>query len=366
MRRWRQKNLQDGAKATTKQKKIVLGGMWLELCEFSDLPAPTRQELASWIVHADLVHGTGKRFMYIGSGTGGKEKLYAFSRPGGYEKLKRHVNEGYDVSAEMQASFHLEMGLQQDATMANDRAPDEMLAESMNASAGEDAPWRGSNHASPLRQGVQFDSPVRRRFEDNEGFPVNKMSSDSERFWKIRDNFKAELEQAIEEVRASNLVSKRLEKRDAGGHVLSTQNGATLEGMLITTPNPPNPISTATRQTPRRLSSPSSLAAHTSRPSQSNAAGSRRGQSHATQEDSSSSTGEATIPANTNETRVDVKETSVVANKTRVDGNETRVDGNETEANADDTKADAKETKVDAKETRVDTIEQTPQILYGQ
>jgi hypothetical protein len=175
--------------AVDRSRQLVLGGVFLGHYKFTDIPAPSNEELKLWCVYGDLINDAE---MYIGSATSAQG---GFSRTGGYEKAKRRSNDGIDVSLETRGSRHLRVGLQPDAVMelrlfaffdpskcpvslplaiegmfidyfqtfARDWVYKEevtfmspnCLQASIDASLKQDAPWTGLNGAHPFKQGVR-------------------------------------------------------------------------------------------------------------------------------------------------------------------------------------------------------------------
>lgn len=103
------------SQATTEERRLVLGGMWLGHYKFTDLPPMTNEELDMWFVYGDLVGDTD---MYAGSATADPKKSGAgFRRAAQYERAKRWANDGIVVSREIQESRHLRKGLRQGVEM---------------------------------------------------------------------------------------------------------------------------------------------------------------------------------------------------------------------------------------------------------
>ncbi|KAF2171310.1 hypothetical protein M409DRAFT_50768 [Zasmidium cellare ATCC 36951] len=191
--------------ATTEDVRAVMGGSVLRECEFTDLPAPTSQELDSWLIYADLVRDPQKcSFMYTGSGTAGEELGHGGDRTRGYNNVKRRADRGEDVTSKTSKSAHLLKGTTEGNTMdlrvlstwnprskrtrlvvvlmaegiwidflesydrtykgsgSNPCHTADMLEASRHAVPKEVFPWQGLNHASPFRQGVRGDSSIAR------------------------------------------------------------------------------------------------------------------------------------------------------------------------------------------------------------
>jgi len=100
--------------ATSKPRRLVLGGIWLHFFEYTDLPPMTDEELAMWAVYGDLVDG---KEMYVGSATRDPSLRASFARFAEYEKAKQRADRDIDVSPETDKSKHLRAGLRKGAVM---------------------------------------------------------------------------------------------------------------------------------------------------------------------------------------------------------------------------------------------------------
>jgi hypothetical protein len=191
--------------AVDRSRQIVLGGIFLGYYKFTNIPAPSDEELKLWCVYGDLVNDAE---MYVGSATGGTRNKGGFARLGNYERAKRRSNSGKDVSRETRHSRHLRVGLQSGAVMelrilaffdprkcqialplaiegmfidclqsfARDSVyqPDapymspHCKQSSIDASLRQDARWTGLNGAHPFKQGIRRNSLARRLLEEQD------------------------------------------------------------------------------------------------------------------------------------------------------------------------------------------------------
>ncbi|CAK1355039.1 unnamed protein product [Cercospora beticola] len=177
--------------ATTRDRQLVLGGMFLGIYDFSDLPAPTPEELSHWVVYGDLVNDAE---MYGGSGTAAPNNGAAFNRLSHYEKAKRRANAGEDVSKDTEQSAHLRSALRPGIEMKlrvtsvfdplKTRVADVLISEGLTVDylgsqdqsngklskwnnrasiqAAKDVvpkpKWKGLNRVSPFMQGIKGDA----------------------------------------------------------------------------------------------------------------------------------------------------------------------------------------------------------------
>jgi hypothetical protein len=191
--------------AVDRSRQIVLGGIFLGHYKFTDIPAPSDEELKLWCVYGDLVNNAE---MYVGSATARPRDHGGFSRTSNYERAKRRSNIGVDVSPETSASRHLRVGLQPDAVMelrilaffdplkchaalplavegifidflqsfARDwvyrpsgiHMSPNCKQSSIDASPRQDARWTGLNCAHPFRQGIRRDSLACRLLDEQD------------------------------------------------------------------------------------------------------------------------------------------------------------------------------------------------------
>lgn len=207
--------------ATTPERRIVLGGMFHEWTDFTDLPQPTDQELNSWLVYGDLVQlseelqeslaRTYSRSMYVGSRTAGAHAYFGGARVDTYVGGRAKFDQGKGVTATNLKSYHLQTALRKGAAMelrvlntwdptttplkhvlgaegifvdflqsySRERGreysqvhSDHMLQASIDASPfqGWEPKWDGLNRASPFAQGIRNSSSVAQRFFEANGW----------------------------------------------------------------------------------------------------------------------------------------------------------------------------------------------------
>lgn len=185
------------SKAITRERQLVIGGIPLGIYKFTDLPAPSSEELRTkWLVYADEIDG---KWIYGGSATAAKKHGYGFSRIGGYEKAKRRATAGESIDSDLSGAhmrkalapgakmqlrvigvFDPMHALASDALMLEGCMVDLLGALDTNLDeetefqtwaaikAGKAASpagmpaWYGLNRASPFMQGMRVDSFVAR------------------------------------------------------------------------------------------------------------------------------------------------------------------------------------------------------------
>jgi hypothetical protein len=54
---------------TTRTRRLIIGGIFLGLCNFTDLPKRTVNEVKKWLIYGDWVVDKNLEMLYVGSGT---------------------------------------------------------------------------------------------------------------------------------------------------------------------------------------------------------------------------------------------------------------------------------------------------------
>ncbi|KJX92461.1 hypothetical protein TI39_contig5851g00011 [Zymoseptoria brevis] len=104
--------------AYTEERQRVLGGTFLGLYKFTDLPRPTHEEMEMWQVYGDMLDTYGRLDkLYGGSGSACMESHGTYSRWHYYERCMRRFLANVSVELDTKHSEHLRHALRPGVTM---------------------------------------------------------------------------------------------------------------------------------------------------------------------------------------------------------------------------------------------------------